>query len=416
MSRAFLFVMDSVGVGGAPDAADFGDAGSNTLLHIAQACAEGRADHMGRAGPLSLPNLSALGFGDACAAACGVFPPGLSPASAATWAVAQEVSPGKDTITGHWELAGAPLSRDWHYFPRTEPSFPPVLTERLIAEGAIPGILGDQHASGTEIIARLGEESVATGRPIVYTSADSVLQIAAHEEAFGLDRLLGLCEVARAILDDLGLLVGRVIARPFVGASAEDFHRTPNRRDYAVPPMQPTLCDRVVAAGGRTVGVGKIKDIMSGAGISESLKGKDDMALFDLAVGAIRDAGEGDFVFANFVEFDSEYGHRRDVPGYAAALERFDARLPEALAALRPGDLLIVTADHGNDPTWTGADHTRERVAALCAGPELTPGSAGLRAFADVGETLAAHLGLAPGAHGESFLDAGRPLQGGPLP
>lgn len=407
MTRAFLFVMDSVGIGGAPDAVDFGDAGANTLLHIAQECAEGRAN-TGRSGPLTLPNLSRLGFGDACARACGVFPPGLAHAPGATWAVAQEVSPGKDTITGHWELAGAPLSRNWHYFPRTEPTFPADLSARIVAEGGIPGFLGDAHASGTEIIARLGQESVATGRPILYTSADSVLQIAAHEGAFGLDRLLALCETVRAILDDMGLLVGRVIARPFAGA-APDFKRTPNRRDFAVPPMRPTLCDRVVAAGGRTVGVGKIKDIMSGSGISESLKGVDDMALFDLAVGAIRDAGPGDFVFANFVEFDSEYGHRRDVPGYAAALERFDARLPEALAALRPGDLLIVTADHGNDPTWTGADHTRERVAALCAGPGLPPGAVGIRSFADVGETLAAHLGLVPGPHGESFLDGRTP-------
>ena len=403
MARAFLFVMDSVGIGGAPDAAAFGDEGANTLAHIARECAEGRADE-GRSGPLSLPNLCALGIGDAAEVASGAVPPGLSKGAEACFAAGEEVSAGKDTITGHWELAGAPLSRDWHYFPNTRPAFPGALVERLIEAGGLPGILGDEHASGTEIIARLGEESVATGRPIVYTSADSVLQIAAHEEAFGLERLYALCADARAILDDMDLRVGRVIARPFTGENSKTFQRTPNRHDYAVPPPEPTLCDRVVAAGGRTVGIGKIQDIFAGQGVPENLKGPDDMALFGLACGAIRDAGPGDFVFANFVQFDSDFGHRRDPAGYARHLEAFDARLPEALALLQPGDLMMIVADHGNDPTWTGTDHTRERVPVLCAGPGVRPGNHGVVRFADVAETLAAHLGLAPGRHGASFL------------
>ncbi|MGM0585298.1 MAG: phosphopentomutase [Pseudomonadota bacterium] len=406
MPRAFLLVMDSVGIGGAPDAARFGDAGADTVGHIAQACAAGRCEE-GRTGPLHLPNLSALGLGEAARLASGAAPPGLGPHRQGVWAVGEEVSPGKDTITGHWELAGAPLGEAWHYFPKTVPALPRALTDRLIAEFGLPGVLGDRHASGTEILEELGEESLRTGRPILYTSADSVLQIAAHEEAFGLERLYALCAGARAALDEMGLRVGRVIARPFLGRAAGEFVRTANRHDYAVPPPEPTLCDRVRAAGGRTIAVGKIEDIMAGQGVSESLKGPDDMALFDRCLEAMREGRDGDFLFANFVEFDSLYGHRRDVCGYARALEAFDARLPEALAALRPGDLMIVTADHGNDPTWRGTDHTRERVPMLCAGPEVEPGSAGLRAFADAAGTLARHLGLPPGAHGASFLTRG---------
>ena len=274
--------------------------------------------------------------------------------------------------------------------------------ERIIEAGGLPGILGDEHASGTEIIARLGEESVKTGRPILYTSADSVLQIAAHEEAFGLDRLYELCEMSRKILDEMGLRVGRVIARPFTGADAESFARTPNRHDYAIPPGEPTLCDRVVAAGGRTIGIGKIQDIFAGRGVPETLKGPDDMALFDRACEAIRGAGPGDFVFANFVEFDSLYGHRRDPAGYARHLEAFDARLPEALTLLQPGDRLIVTADHGNDPTWRGTDHTRERVPVLMQG--VPPGAHGLVAYVDVAASVAAHLGIDGPDKGRSFL------------
>ncbi len=286
------------------------------------------------------------------------------------------------------------------------PTFPEALTARLIAEAKLPGILGDRHASGTEIIEALGEAHLSTGKPILYTSADSVLQIAAHEEAFGLERLYALCRLARDTLDEMGLHVGRVIARPFIGA-ASGFARTPNRRDYAVPPPEPTLCDRVAASGARTIGIGKIKDIFAGQGICDNRKGPDDMALFTLAVDAIREARDGDFVFANFVQFDSDYGHRRDPAGYARALEAFDARLPEALSVLAPGDLLIVTADHGNDPTWTGADHTRERTPILCAAPGLAPARLGHRAFADVAETLAAHLGLPHGPHGRPFLTTG---------
>lgn len=399
MPRAFLFVMDSVGIGGAPDAAAFGDEGADTFGHIAVACATGQADN-GRAGPLKTPNLRALGIGAAAAHSTGRLLPGLSE-DKGCWAVGREVSNGKDTPSGHWELAGVPVPFDWGYFPQEIPAFPADLITELKAKANLPGVLGQKHSNGMAIISEFAEEHIGSGKPIIYTSADSVFQIAAHEDHFGLDRLYEVCEVARELLYPLN--IGRVIARPFVGQDGI-WSRTPNRRDYSIAPPEKTLCDRVASAGGRTIAIGKIGDIFAHQGIGEVRKGPDDMALFDRTLDAMDDAKDGDFVFSNFVEFDSLYGHPRDVPGYANALEQFDKRLPEALNKLRSGDLLIITADHGNDPTWTGNDHTREQVPVLCAGPELTDRAIGTVGFADVGETLAAHLGLAPGLHGRTFL------------
>lgn len=401
MARAFLFVLDSLGIGHAPDAARFGDEGANTYGHIEAACAAGKADRAGlRQGPLKLPHMRALGLDGAAAIAEGREPPaGVT----GFFGAAQEKSSGKDTPSGHWEIAGVPVPFEWGYFPGTIPAFPEALTDRLIKEAGLPGILGNCHASGTEIIARLGVEHIRTGKPICYTSADSVLQIAAHERHFGLERLYSLCETARRIVDEYR--IGRVIARPFVGESADMFERTANRRDYAVPPPEATLLDRVEAAGGRVIGMGKIGDIFAHKSVTEVRKAAGNMALFDATLQAMGDAGEGDLVFANFVDFDTLFGHRRDVAGYAAALEAFDARLPEALARLRAGDLLILTADHGCDPTWKGTDHTRERVPILGTGSGFSASSVGLReTFADIGETIAAHLGLPAGAHGRSFL------------
>ncbi|RED14263.1 phosphopentomutase [Pontivivens insulae] len=398
MARAFLMVMDSVGCGGAPDAAQFGDEGSNTLGHIAQACAEGRAEE-GRTGPLHMPNLDRLGLGAAIRLASGLQAPGLDAVPQAAWGAATELSQGKDTPSGHWELAGVPVPFDWHYFPNANPAFPKELTDHLIANAKLPGILGNKHASGMPIIRELAEQHISTGAPICYTSADSVFQIAAHEDHFGLDRLYEVCEEAAKLVHPM--MVGRVIARPFVGEPG-NFTRTANRRDYAIEPPEPTLCDRAVAGGGRTIAVGKIGDIFAHRGISELHKAKDDMGLFDHCVRLMEDAADGDFVFANFVEFDSLYGHPRDVSGYARALEAFDARVPELLGRLRPDDLMIFTADHGNDPTWSGTEHTRERVPVLAVG--LGQRALGLHGFADVGETVAAHLGLAPGNHGKSLI------------
>jgi phosphopentomutase len=248
----------------------------------------------------------------------------------------------------------------------------------------------------------LGEEHVRTGKPICYTSVDSVLQIAAHEVHFGLERLYEFCKVVRGLVDPLN--IGRVIARPFIGQTAASFERTHNRRDYAVPPPEPTLLDRLTARGSRVIAIGKIGDIFAHRGISEVRKAAGNMAMFDEALGAMDVTGDGDLVFANFVDFDTEFGHRRDVAGYAAALEAFDRRLPEALAKLKQGDLLVLTADHGNDPTWRGTDHTRERIPVIGSGPAFKGGDIGLRmTFADIGETIAEHLGLARGRHGASF-------------
>ncbi|MDN2567352.1 phosphopentomutase [Aquibium sp. A9E412] len=404
MARAFLFVLDSFGIGHAGDAARFGDAGADTYGHILAACAEGRGDRAGlRQGPLRLPALRALGLDHAAAIAAGSrLPEGGDAAPRGFFGAAEERSSGKDTPSGHWEIAGVPVPFDWGYFPETVPAFPQDLTAAIVAEADLPGILGNRHASGTEIIAALGEEHIASGKPICYTSADSVFQIAAHETHFGLERLYRLCETVRRLVDPL--MIGRVIARPFVGDSAATFERTANRRDYAVPPPEPTLLDRVEAAGGRVFGIGKIGDIFAHEGVTTVRKAAGNMALFDAALAAMAEARPGDLVFANFVDFDTLYGHRRDVAGYAAALEAFDRRLPEALAALVPGDLLVLTADHGCDPTWRGTDHTRERVPVLGTGPGLASGPVGLRAsFADIGETVAAHLGLAPGPHGTGF-------------
>lgn len=404
MARAFVFVLDSFGIGGAADAAKFGDEGANTFGHIAKACAAGGGDRTGlRHGPLELPHMFALGLDDASAVATGYRSARHALAGSSFHGAGQEISSGKDTPSGHWEIAAVPVVFDWGYFPDTKPAFPPELTEAIIREGKVPGILANSHASGTGVIEDFGEEHIRTGKPICYTSVDSVLQIAAHENHFGLQRLYDLCKVVRKLCDPLN--IGRVIARPFLGERRGEFQRTPNRKDYAVPPPEPTLLDRLSGRGSKVVAIGKIGDIFAHRGISEVRKGVGNMAMFDKALTGMDDARDGDFVFANFVDFDTEFGHRRDVPGYAAALEAFDRRIPEAIAKLRPGDLFLLTADHGNDPTWRGTDHTRERIPIVGMAPGLPGGSVGLRpTFADIGATVAEHLGLAPGRHGTSFL------------
>lgn len=404
MSRAFLFVLDSFGIGGAPDAAAFGDAGSTTFGHIMDACADGRGDKDDlRSGPLTLPHLSSLGLVHAANLASGVNIPPSAIDPIGLWGAAEEVSNGKDTPSGHWEIAGVPVTFNWGYFPRTIPTFPDTLIAEAVRRADLPGILGNKHASGTEVIEEYGEEHIHSGKPIFYTSTDSVIQIAAHEQHFGLDRLYNLCAIVRELVDPLN--IGRVIARPFVGENKQDFERTGNRRDYSVPPPESTLLDRLTDVGRTVIAIGKIGDIYAHRGVSQVRKANGNMALFDETLIAMDDAQDGDLVFTNFVDFDMLYGHRRDVPGYAAALEAFDRRLPEAMVKLRPGDLLILTADHGCDPTFSGTDHTRERVPVLCFGPDLPHGSLGIRpTFADIGETIAAHLGIEPGLHGKSFL------------
>ena len=390
MTRAFLIVLDSVGIGGAPDADRFAsggvpDTGANTLGHII------------RDRGLATPTLDALGLRAALALANGQ--PWDGPAPQGLWAAATETSSGKDTPSGHWELAGVPVPWDWHSFPDTHPAFPPDLSARIAQLAGTEGILGDCHASGTEIIDRLGAEHLRTGWPIAYTSVDSVVQIAAHEEAFGLDRLITLCEALAPSVH--AMRMGRVIARPFTGAEGA-FHRTPNRRDFAIAPPADTILDLAQAAGRTTHAIGKIGDIFSHRGITRLHKGKSDADLADHLIRLGREAETGSLTFANFVEFDSLYGHRRDVQGYGAALEWFDGVAARFLATLGPGDLAIFTADHGNDPTWAGTDHTRERVPVLGWG--TPPHAAGLIAYADVGATVAAHLGIPAPAHGRNVL------------
>jgi phosphopentomutase len=396
MPRAFVIVLDSAGIGATPDAVRYGDAGADTIGHIAQACATGMADRAGlRCGPLYLPNLARMGLGEACCLATGRVPPGLAlhGACQGRYAAAAEIASGKDTPSGHWEMAGTPPLADWHYFPDTEPAFPPALIASLCARADLPGILGNCHASGTEIIARLGEEHRRSGKPICYTSADSVFQIAAHEDSFGLPRLYQTCSIARELLDPLH--VGRVIARPFTGEDAASFVRTSRRRDYTMPPPTGTILERAEAGGRPVVSIGKIADIFAHRATGRVIKTVDDADAIQATASVMETLADGGLAFANLNDFDTLYGHRRDVAGYAAALERFDARLPNLAARLRSGDLVIVTADHGNDPTWHGTDHTREHVPVIAFGPGLPRGNAGLRpSFAVIAATLAAHLGL----------------------
>jgi phosphopentomutase len=402
--RALILVLDSVGIGSAPDARAYGDQGADTIGHIAEACARGEADGQKRDGPLRLPNLVRLGLGAACDIAGGRTPPALESSASpiARFGCAREISKGKDTPSGHWELAGVPVSFDWGYFPTEKPCFPPALVAELCRRAQLPGILGDRHASGTQIIAELGAEHMRTLRPICYTSADSVFQIAVHEEAFGLDSLYRVCEIARELVDDWR--IGRVIARPFVGSSACDFRRTGNRRDYSVPPPAPTLLDISSAAGRDVVSIGKIADIFAHSGTGRVFKADGNAALFDRTLEAFATLGDGGLLFANFIDFDTLYGHRRDPVGYAKALEDFDRRLPELMDRLAADDLMAVTADHGCDPTWSGTDHTREQVPVLMWSRHCRSESIGARGtFADVAATVAAHLELPPPSAGEAF-------------
>ena len=400
MPRAFILVMDSFGVGSAPDAERFGDAGADTHGHIRAFCAAGKADKPGlRQGPLRVPVLDRMGLA-ACAALAATGKAGQ--ASEGCFGVAAEQSKGKDTPSGHWEMAGVPVMSEWGYFPRTVPCFPKALTDALIQRAGLPGVLGNCHASGTEIIEQLGEEHIRTGKPIVYTSADSVFQIAAHETHFGLERLYRICTIARRLVDRWN--IGRVIARPFLGEKPGQFKRTGNRHDYATPPPEPTLLDYLQQAGRQVVSIGKVADIFANQGITKQVKADGNMALMDAMLKEAASAPDGSLVFANFVDFDTLYGHRRDVAGYAAALEAFDRRLPELERVLKPGDLAVITADHGCDPTWAGTDHTREYVPVLAFGPAARPGALGRReSFADIGQTLARHLGLPPLKHGKVF-------------
>lgn len=392
MKRAIILLMDSFGVGAAADAQPH-DQGSDTFGHIVK--------HFPN---LKIPYLAQLGIFHVAHGSTGKTLPqaNLSIKPTGSYGHAIECSRGKDTPSGHWEIAGVPVLFDWGYFNEQQPTFPPELIADFIRETGVPGVLGLTHASGTDIINELGDEHCATGKPIIYTSADSVFQIACHETAFGLERLYECCDIARRLVDDYN--IGRVIARPFLGEHG-DYYRTGNRRDLATLPPAPTLLEQLVEQGGSTIAIGKIADIFAHQGISQTIHADGNMALFDATLDAMKTAGNKSLIFTNFVDFDSKYGHRRNIEGYAKALEEFDARLPELQAQLQPGDLVIITADHGCDPTFPGSDHTREHIPVLAFGPNIPAKNIGARSsFADIGQSIATHLGIEPLANGESFL------------
>jgi phosphopentomutase len=383
--RICLVVLDSAGIGEMPDAADWGDAGADTIGHIL----ESRV--------VSLPNLQKIGLGN-------IRPLANLPAvedPIGSYGKCTLRSNGKDTTTGHWEMAGIVLQKAFPTYPN---GFPLDVIERFVAEAGVPGILGNVPASGTEIIKELGEEHVRTGKPIIYTSADSVFQIAAHEEVVPVNRLYEMCEVARRILDGEHR-VGRVIARPFLGSNAGHFKRTENRHDYAVAPPKQNLLPLLKDADLDVVCVGKIASIYDSVGVTEDLTAKNNDQTIDQTIHALKADSRG-LIFSNLVDFDMLYGHRRDTEGYARALEHFDSRLPEIFAAMHDDDLLILTADHGNDPTRSGSDHTREYVPLLVYGRSAKFGvDLGTRgSLADIGQTIASNFGVHLAA-GESFLD-----------
>lgn len=399
-SRAFVLVLDSLGVGSTEDAVKFGDDGADTFGHIAL------ERSISDSGPLYLPNLSTLGLFHASKESTGKFAPGYDPKIKVIGAYghAAETSSGKDTPSGHWEITGAPVLFDWGYFTKQAKTFPDALINDLIQYGALPGILGNCHASGTTIINDLGKKHAESGKPIIYTSSDSVFQIACHEETFGLNKLYELSNIARKLVDEYN--IGRVIARPFIGDESKGYKRTGNRRDLTTPPHAATVLDKLVESGGNVIGIGKIADIFAKKGITKTIKANGNEALFNATLSAVREASDRSIVFTNFVDFDTLFGHRRDVEGYANALEYFDSRLPEVLDLMQKDDLLIICADHGCDPTWPGTDHTREHVPILALGAGVSPGSLGKRdSFADIGQSLATYFDLPPMDYGKSFID-----------
>ncbi len=384
--RAIVVVCDGLGVGEAPDAAEFGDVGSDTLGHVLASR------------PVQIPNLAALGLGNLTP----IYDGARHPKPRGAWGKMAEKSAGKDTATGHWEMTGLVTATPFKTYPQ---GFPAALVNAF-EEKIGRKVLGNKAASGTEIIKELGEEHLRTGCPILYTSGDSVFQIAAHEDLIPPDELYRICRVGYE-LACLQFGVCRVIARPFVGRTSADFKRTPNRRDFPVPPHGETLLDRLSAAGFPVFGVGKIEDIFTGRGVSGAVHTRSDGDGLDQTLAAMREMDRG-LIFTNLVDFDTLYGHRNDVEGFARNLEALDARLPEVLAALRPDDVFVLTADHGCDPSDASTDHTRENVPLLVAGARVAAGLAlGVRdTFADLGQTLADNFGVGPVPAGESFLEA----------
>ena len=391
--RVCILMMDSLGIGAASDAKHYGDEKANTLGHILKAYPN-----------LNLPTLTKWGLLHALKQSSGMdfCPEGVS--VHAKYGFAAEQSLGKDTPSGHWEMMGVPVLFDWGYFPNTQECFPKQLLNELVNQADLPGVIGNCHASGTTIIDELGEEHIKSGKPIVYTSADSVFQIAAHEDIFGLKRLYEVCEIARKLVDKYQ--VGRVIARPFKG-TVGGFRRTANRKDYTTPPHRDTLLDVLKSHGHQVIAIGKIADIFAHQGISQVIHAENNHELFEETMKSMQTAEAGSLVFTNFVDFDSKYGHRRDVKGYAEALEDFDIQLKRFEQQLQTDDLVFIVADHGCDPTQPGSDHTREFIPVLMYGKQVSPGFVGKRSsFADVGQTIAEFFKVPAMSDGISFLNS----------
>ena len=400
MKRAVILVLDSLGLGSTEDSHLYGDTGSDTLGHIIEACDSDKGNNSERNGPLMIPNLIRWGLGEAAIASRKKPLPISRVEPQGAFGYAKEVSAGKDTPSGHWEICGLPVPFEWGTFPKTENCFPESLLRDLINQGSIGGTLANKHASGTQVIEEFGQEHINSGFPICYTSADSVFQIAAHEEHFGLDRLYELCTIAKLLVDPLEIT--RVIARPFTGNSKDGFERTANRKDLTTPPNGPTLLDNIQDGGGDVISVGKIGDIFSNQGVSYTVKAPNNMGLVDQLLSEMKKVNEG-LIFVNLVDFDTKFGHRRDVAGYALALEQFDARIPEIESKLTSKDLVLITADHGCDPTWPGNDHTREHVPVVFYGKSIKNNNLGEReSFCDMGQTIAHHLEIEPLLHGEA--------------
>lgn len=395
--KVVILMMDSFGIGNAPDAKEFGDEGANTLANIVKA-----------KGRLEIPYLVSLGLFDILKNN-GVVLNALNNLKRVDLSVgykyghAKEISKGKDTTSGHWEMAGAPVLFDWGYFKPDAPSFPDTLINKICEKAGISGILGNKAASGTEIINELGEEHLKTKKPIFYTSADSVLQIACHEEFYGLNKLYDLCEIAFKEVKPYN--IARVIARPFIGLKKGCFVRTKNRHDYSVSPHEKTLLNLASENGNKVISVGKIRDIFAGSGIDEAHKASGLKELWDVTIEQVKKATAGSIIFTNFVDFDMIYGHRRDVSGYAQGLEYFDSRIPELIEILGTDDIVFITADHGCDPTYKGTDHTREQVPVIMFGRNVITENIGQRdTYADIAQTICEYLRLSSMSYGKSFL------------
>ncbi len=395
MPRAIILVMDSFGIGGAPDAEQYDDKGADTCGHIIDNYPNLQIPNLVKLGLLKAANESSLSNRQLSSADSRINLP-------SKYGHCQEISLAKDTTSGHWEIAGVPVLEPWGYFKPDYPSFPADLIAKICSRAKLSGILGNIAASGTVIIQDFGEEHIKTGKPIFYTSADSNMQIAAHEKYFGLQKLYDLCQIAYEEVKPYH--IARIIARPFIGEKKGEFTRTCNRHDYSVPPIAPTLLDIAKSSHREVIAIGKISDIFASSGVTQKILASGHDALWDKTFSALQTAPDNSLIFTNFVDFDMLYGHRRDLMGYARALEDFDKHLPQLADSLRDDDVVFITADHGNDPTAKGTDHTREQIPVLMFGHKIVPSNIGLRlTFSDIGQTAADVIGLKL-KNGASFL------------